>query len=312
MTSLIRTGVRIPASPTLVARLVGGLVLGLLAPTLLAAGASAATTPTTTKAPSGAVQNFCSQVRASQTSIASTTGTAAEKNKRIGIEWGKIEKVSPASVKSQVTIIKVAYTKASTESDVAATATLAGIASAGQKVTAFVSSSCTAGGTTGGGSRDGGGGPGRLDPARLAEIRACFEKEGVTFPEFGAPGGGRPANATPGTGSRPAGGAASVQDPKFVAAAQKCGFGGGGTGGPGGPGGFGGRGLTDAVRKCVAAKGITLPAAGQGAPGGANGATPTTKKGAAPVSAPARRAGRVQFDAKTQAAIEACRTANPA
>lgn len=286
MNTTIRAAVRVPALASLLLATVGATT---------AFAATAATT--TSSAVSGPVQNFCSQVRNSQTSIVAATGTSAEKSKRIGAEWGKIEKVAPAAVKAAVTSVKNAYLTASTQTDAAAKTTLAGISVSGQKISGFVASNCTTGGGNANGPGDGG--PRQFDPARLAEIQACFKKEGVTFPTPGQAGQAGQVGQPQGPGA--------FNDPKFIAAAQKCGFGGGGVGGPGG--GF--RQLTDAIRKCIADKGITLPTPGagrNGGGGGAGGTPPTTVKGA---TAPAN-GGRFQLDDKTRAAIQACRDANPA
>lgn len=300
MTISSRSALRLPS-------LLGslGMIALVVLPATGARAATTATTPTTAPAANAAVQNFCSQVRNSQTSIASATGTTADKNRRIGQEWAKIERVAPAAVKAQVTLIKAAYTKAAGQSDAAASTTLAGISAAGQKVTNFVTSNCSGNGAGGRGDGPDGDGPGRMTAAQLATIQACFKKEGVTFPTPGQGGQG----AQGAQGQRP-----NFDDPKFQAAAQKCGFGGGGRGGFGG-----GRGLSDAVRACLAKKGVTLPSfpgrngtganGGNGANGGTPPSTPTTKAGAAATGN--GNGARGQLDDKTRAAIQACQAANP-
>lgn len=73
-----------------------------------------------------------------------------------------------------------------------------------------------------------------------SSFRQCLQKHGVSLPNFGGSGSGRPP--TPGTGrptpgSRPSGGFGGANSAKFRKAIQACGgFGGGGF--PGG--GFGG------------------------------------------------------------------------
>ena len=217
---------------------------------------------------------FCNQLTASQASIASATGTQKQKWQQIAAEWQKIEIKAPSAVKSDVKAVKTAFTKAAEGDEATGKKTLAGIATQSKKITTFVTSNCAKRPPVGDGARGG-------DPARMAELRACLEKAGVAVPEPDA------------DGARP-----NFDDPKVLAAAQECGF-----GGPGGR--SGGRGMSDKVRECVAAQGITLPTPGNGGgSGGASGSGSGSNTGRG-------GGGRPNFDEKTRAAIEACRAANP-
>jgi hypothetical protein len=282
--------------------------LTFVAPTVLASQASAAAKPAKAPTAAGAADlssAFCTQLAASQKAIGATTGSMKQKNAKIAAEWVKIEGTAPASIKSDVATVRAAFTKAATQDDVAAKATLGAIGVSSKAIGTFVATTCTRAGGKDGDDDRGPGGQDGFDPAKMAELRACMEKNGASMPD--------PANG----GARP-----NFDDPKFQAAAQKCGFGGpGGRNGEGGPGqgGRGGRGMSEAVRACVAAKGITLPtrpgrAAGSDSSNGA-GSKPAAAKpanGAGSAGAGGGRNGRTPFDAKTQAAIDACRAANPA
>ncbi len=233
------------------------------------------TAKTATPNPSAA---FCNQLTASQASIASATGTQKQKWQQIAAEWQKIEIKAPSAVKSDVKAVKTAFTKAAAGDEATGKKTLAGIATQSKKITTFVTSNCAKRPPDGDGGRGG-------DPARMAELRACLEKAGVPLPEPDA------------DGARP-----NFDDPKVLAAAQECGF-----GGPGGRGG--GRGMSDKVRECVAAQGITLPTPGNG--GGAGGSDGSGSGSDAGRGGGGGGGGRPNFDEKTRAAIETCRAANP-
>lgn len=250
------------------------------------------TTTTTTAATkpasaSSATANaaFCTQLTASQQAIGTATGTQKQKWGKIAGEWQKIEAKAPSSLKSDVKAINTAFTKAASQDEAVGKKTLSTIAAQSKKITDFVGANCARGGGKGPGQSDGGRGG---DPARQGELRACLEKAGIELPESGA------------EGARP-----NFDDPKIIAAAQKCGF--------GGPGGGGGRAMSDALRKCVADRGITLPARGSG--GAGNGGAGNGGAGGAGAgnggAGDAGGAGRQWFDDKTRAAIEACRAANP-
>jgi hypothetical protein len=234
---------------------------------------------------------FCAQLANSQKAIGTTTGVLKQKNAKIAAEWVKIESTAPAPIKSDIATVRAAFAKAATQDDAAAKATLAGVGAPSKKIGEFVAKSCAQRGGRSGDDGDGDRGPGGFDPVKTAELRACMAKNGASIPD--------PANG----GVRP-----NFDDPKFRAAAQKCGFGGPG-GGPGGRGGRGDRGLSDAVRACITAKGITLPTRPDQAPGSA-GSKPAGSTGTKPANGD-ERVGRVPMDAKTQAAIDACRVANP-
>jgi hypothetical protein len=126
-------------------------------------------------------------------------------------------------------------------------------------------------------SAQGSGSRGRFsDPA----VQECLAAAGVTTP---APGDANQGSA--GTGGPPA------VDPALRQALQNCGVG----------GGFGGgRGALDdpAVQQCLAGKGITLPARGQGGNG---------QPAPASTAAPGQQPTRPTFDAATQQAIQECR-----
>lgn len=260
-----------------------GLAGSTIAPAATAATAATATTTTRAtqkpaKAPTGKQASsdvnyspFCSQVTTSQSAIGATKSTSAAKNGVIAVEWGKIETKAPAPLKADVTKVRAAFAKASKETDAAAKVTLGAIGTPSKNIADFVAKNCRS--TPGRGPGGGGDGPrqGR-DPAQTAALRDCMKKAGFEIPE---PGNG---------GAQP-----NFEDPKFQAAAQKCGFGGRG-------GGTGQRGLSDAVRACVEKKGVTLPTRP------AQGQAGNQQRGGA---------ARAPFDAKTQAAIEACRAANP-
>jgi hypothetical protein len=270
--------------------------LTICAPTM-ATQATAATKPV--KAPAAATVDanaaFCAQLATSQKAIGATTGALKQKNAKIAAEWVKLEATAPAPIKPDIAAVRAAFTKAATQDDASAKATLAGVGAPSKKIGEFVAKACAQRGGPGGGNDDHGP-DGGFDPAKMAELRACMEKNGASMPD--------PNNG----GARP-----NFDDPKFQAAAQKCGFGGPDGGGFGGGRGVrGGRGISDAVRACVTAKGITLPTRPDRTKVSkpANGTNGDGANAAKPAGG-GDRGGRAPMDAKTQAAIDACRAANP-
>jgi hypothetical protein len=269
--------------------------LTVCAPAMVATQATAATKPVKAPAAAGTVDPnaaFCAQLTTSQKAIGATTGALKQKNAKIAAEWGKIEATAPASMKSDIAAVRAAFTKAATQDDTTAKTTLAGVSAPSKKIGEFVAKACAQRGGSSGSNGEGDRGGGGFDPAKMAELRACMEKNGASMPD--------PSNG----GARP-----NFDDPKFQAAAQKCGFGGaGGFGGQGGQGGRGGRGMSDAVRACVAAKGVTLPTR----PDRTATSKPANGTNTAKAASGDARGGRAPLDAKSQAAIDACRAANPA
>ena len=260
------------SSPSRSSRIRRALVPFLIGSSVVGFGTAGRPAGAATATPN--VQSFCLQVTNSQAAIAKIAPTAKSRLSTIATEWSKIERFAPTQVKTDVTAVKTAYAKASTQTGAAATATLGKLAGPAGRITAFTAKSCVAGGP---GGDDG-------DRAtRRAELAACLAKEGVTLPDFG---GGQGAGGQGGGQGGP-----PTFDAKTQAAMTKC-------GGLGGPGGFGGgRGLTDEVRACLTKKGVTIPAgrsAGR-AGAGAGGA-----------------GGLGARDPKFAAALQECRAANPA
>jgi hypothetical protein len=204
--------------------------------------------------------------------MAAVPATDKDRYAKVAVEWGKIEKASPAEIKPSVTAVKVAFVKASKETPDAAAKTLAGTSGPAGKVTAFAQKNCNDAAVNGRGPGGGPGGPGDDGDraARFAELQACLEKKGVKMPEFGGRGDG--------AGSAPP----VTLDAATQKALEECGFRGGPGGGAGGPGGGGRGGLNNPeLLACLKKAGVTIP------------------------TAPAGQ--RPQLDDKARAAVETCR-----
>lgn len=241
--------------------------------------ALAQSTTITTKTPGSNL--FCAQLRVSQTALAAATSSGAAIYQTVATEWAKIDKVAPAAIKSNVTVIQAAYASAAANPTTAA-ATLKTLGAASKAVTDFSTQNCPAnrGGDDGdggpggpggpgdggpGGPGDGGpGGPRRFDPndPQFKAFSDCLTKQGVTL-------GGGQADGGQGGGGQDGG----APDAKRQAAIQTCqaklpAAAQGGFGGPGGRGrGFGGGGLgaianSPQLQACLKANGVTAPAPG--------------------------------------------------
>lgn len=289
------------------------LAIGALS-VMLASGPSAGAATTTTVAIPTA---FCNQVKTSQTAIASATG--ATKLSAIAAQWTKIESAAPATIKGSVDVIRTAYEAAAKAGNDSAVKTT-DVTAAGKAVTTFYTQRCgnytrpVDNGGPDGDNNDGG--PRRgFDNTAFEAYRACLAKNGLNLP---APGGNRPANGATPTTVKGKAAAAPAQinpsDPKVIAAMNACksllpAGAQGGFGGFGGPnGGRGGRGNFGAIQACLTKKGVNLQGAfgrrnGANGGNGANGAAPAPGAN----GAPAAGGQPPQIDAKTQAAIEACR-----
>ena len=245
--------------------------VALIAMPLLPSAAHAATAPDTTKA-------FCTQLQTSQAAIGAIPATAKNRFSLIAAEWTKMARFAPAAIKNDVNAIATAYKTANGQVAAAQKSTLGTITKAAQNVTSFTAKSCVAAGE--------GDGPGG---GRFAELADCVAKKGGKLPDR-APGGGGNNNAGGGGrqngggrngGGRGFGNLDAATQAAFDACRTELGLG----GGFGGGGGFRNN---PQMTACLKKKGVTLPAAptGQQGQGGANGP---------------------QFDAKTQAAFDACR-----
>ncbi len=246
--------------------------VALIAAPLFPSAAHAAATADTTKA-------FCTQLQTSQAAIGAIPATAKNRFSLISAEWTKMARFAPSAIKNDVNAIASAYKKANGQSAASQKATLSKITKAAQNVTAFTTKSCAAGAD--------GDGPGG---GRFAELADCVAKKGGKLPDRAAGGGGGNGG---GGGGRPNGGGRNGGGPGFgdldaatQAALDACrtelglgaGFGGGGGGGVRN---------NPQLTACLKKKGVTLPT------------TPAGQQG--------QGANRPQFDAKTQAAIDACR-----
>lgn len=251
--------------------------VALIAMPLLPSAAHAATATDTTKA-------FCTQLQTSQAAIGAIPSTAKNRFSLISAEWTKMARFAPAALKNDVDAIATAYKTANGQAAAAQKATLGAITKAAQNVTAFTAKSCVAAGE--------GVGPGG---GRFAELANCVAKKGGKLPDR-APGGGGGNNGGGGGGRQNGGGRNgggrgfgnldAATQAAFDACRTELGLG-GGFGGGGGGGGGGGFRNNPQMTACLKKKGVTLPAA------------PTGQQG--------QGANRPQFDAKTQAAFDACR-----
>ena len=155
----------------------------------------------------------------------------------IGAEWTKIAATVPADIKSDVLIVRTAYTE-SAKAGIDAAAKAPAVATAGAKISSYFAQNCGGGGIAGAGVQDGvgEGGPGRGgfgndSPERTAyrecltknglnlpapAVRACLTKKGVTLaPPAAAAGAGA-------AGGGAAGGGRPVLDAKTHAAFDVC------------------------------------------------------------------------------------------
>jgi hypothetical protein len=306
-----------------IAAMTGIMMIGSAIAFASAAQAAAATKPT--KPSANAANAFCRQVTASQAAIAKAGGTPKTKLAAIGAEWTKIAVSAPADIKTDVLTVRAAYT-AATQAGVDTAAKAPAVATAGQKISSYFAQNCGGGGIAGAGQGEGvPGGPGGDNSPERAAYRDCLAKNGLTLPVpgqragnggpsigNGAGKGSAPANkqvagasagvtgsdkANPngsvnGAGRRGGGFGIDPADPAAAKAMKACeslrpagGFGGGG---PGGRGGFG----NPAMQACLTKKGVKItPPAPAGGTSGAGGAA---------------NGNRPAFDAKTQAAFEAC------
>ena len=242
---------------------------------------------------------FCSELDAAKTTIAGLGGSA-DRNAQIAQQWGKLVAVAPAAIRADLSTIEAGYAKAATQTGAAVTATLTALTAPAQKIRAYATANCAAAGASTAGNDQGNR---TVDPKAFAAFVACLTKNGVTLPAgFGqrtdnkAASGATPAsNANPGIGG---GFGALRNDPKFQTAMQACralqpsGFG-------------GGSGRGGAIRTCLAAKGIQLPQRTGGNNNGGNN-NGGNNNGGAGVSR-----GLTSSDPKVQAAIDACRAAQP-
>jgi hypothetical protein len=323
---------------TVLAAVVGIVTLGTVSGSV-AQGASASK-------PGNAAAAFCRQVTASQGSIAKAAGTATARLTAIGAEWTKIAATAPADIKADVLVVRTAYmesAKAGIDTAAKAPSVASAGAKISSYFAQRCGGGGIVGAAGQGGDGDGGpgrDGPGGNSPERIA-YRECLTKNGVALPAPGqrpnsGPANGGPANgaAVNGAGAKggaavptPAAGAkaASVAKPAVGAAGNP---GGPGNGGPrggfgldpndpvvakalkaceslrpagglgGGRGGFG----DPAMQACLAKKGVTLAPPGDRVGGNAAAKPAAGASGAGRASA----GGRPTFDAKTQAAFEAC------
>lgn len=258
--------------------------VALLAAPLLPIAAQAATTPDTTRA-------FCTQLQTSQTAIGAIPATAKNRFTLISSEWTKMARFAPTAIKNDVNAIAAAYKTANGQTAAVQKTTLSKITKSAQNVTAFTTKSCAAGGEGSGGGDGPGGG-------RFAALGDCVAKKGGKLPERVAGGGGTGGGNGGGAngGGRGAGGFGTV-DAATQKALDACrtelGLGAGGGGG-----GRGGVRNNPELTACLKKKGITLPTA------------PAPQSGQAEQGQAGQQrqaANRQQFDAKTQAAIDACR-----
>ncbi len=248
-------------------------VLASLAAPFLPSAAHAAATTDTTKA-------FCTQLQTSQAAIGAIPATAKNRYSLISAEWTKMARFAPAAIKNDVNAIATAYKTANGQGAAAQKSTLGRITKAAQNVTAFTAKSCTTGGD--------GDGPGG---GRFAELADCVAKKGGKLPERPAGGGGGQNGGGNGGGQngggrngggRGFGNLDAATQAAFDACRTELGLGGGFGGGGGG-----GNRNNPQLTACLKKKGVTLPAAPTGTPG--------------------QGADRPQFDAKSQAALDACR-----
>ncbi len=187
-----------------------------------AVGATATTTKTTSKTtskpslPGGESARFCFQLNSSQQAIAKLTATDTTRLSKIADQWDLIGKVSPTSIKTEVTAVAAAYRKASKEPKASSDATLKTIASSAKKISTYSSTNCKA--PTGAGPAPGGAPSG----AAATKMQACLKEKGVSLP---GGGGQPPAGGAAGAGGQPpaGGGAGAPQlDAKSLAALQAC------------------------------------------------------------------------------------------
>ena len=256
----------------------------LIATPLIPSAAHAAAATDTTRA-------FCTQLQTSQSAIGAIPTTAKNRFSLISAEWTKMARFAPTAVKNDVNAIAAAYKTANGQPAATQKTTLSKITKAAQNVTAFTAKSCAAGGQ--------GDGPGG---GRFAELADCVAKQGGKLPApsagGGAGGGGGQGNGGQGNGGQGNGGQRDVGgngggrglgnlDPATQAAFDACRTELGLGSGIGGFGGGGGVRNNPEVIACLKKKGVTLPAA--------------------PAASAGQPGQRLQLNAKTQAALDACR-----
>ena len=214
---------------------------------------------------------FCTQLQTSQTAIGAIPVTTKNRLSLIAGEWTKMARFAPASIKDDVNSIATAYKTANGQPAADQKVTLGKITKAAQNVTSFTAKSCAAAGD--------GDGPGG---GRFAELADCVAKKGGKLPERPVGGGNGNGSRVGGGGQNGGGRGFANLDASTQAAFDACrselglegGFGGGGGGVRNNP----------QIIACLKKKGVTLPAA----PAGQQGQRP-------------------QLNAKTQAALDACR-----